>query len=260
MPGSCSTFSEFREAHAKAAAVKESFTYTKNGKTTRRRRKLRSDAASLYTSVISLPVLTADALEDPDLKKKCLDVLGEAFEFERKRLERCGGQLGMAVIHWDEKHFHMHILGLDPKRGRVDHLHPGRALKKARTEELQASENSKSKINKAGDRAYWDAMRRYQADIHEAVFSKAGLLRFGPRRERLSTSEYKRKKAAARETAELQQKHADLSGSMGDMQLEMVMTAHERTRIEQQALVVHVPSRMITSTLADGHCSWHARS
>jgi hypothetical protein len=81
-------------------------------------------------------------------------------------------------------------------------------------------------------------MRAYQSDFHDAVFSKAGLLRFGPRRERLSTSEYKRKKAAARESAELQQKHADLSGSIGDMQLERAMTAHERTRVEQHALIV----------------------
>jgi len=238
IPGAYSTFSEFRDAHAKAAAVKESFPYTMNGKTTTRRRKVRSDSPTMYTCVVSLPVLTADALEDPELKKRCMNILKQAFEFERKRIEKCGGQVGMAVVHWDEERVHMHILALDPKRGRVDHLHPGRTAKKARVEELQGSGESKKEINRAGDRAYCDAMRAYQNDFHNAVFSKAGLLRFGPRRERLSTSEYKRKKAAARETAALQEKHADLSGSVGDMQLEMVMSAHERTRVEHQALVV----------------------
>ncbi len=57
---------------------------------------------------------------------------------------------------------------------------------------------AKSDVNKLGNVAYCDAMRAWQDDFYEAVFKVAGLMRYGPRRERLSTAEYKRAKEAAR--------------------------------------------------------------
>jgi hypothetical protein len=66
IPGEVDNFQDLRDAQIKASSKKQSFHYTKkDGTMSQRQRKLRADAASLYTCVISLPVLTKDALADP---------------------------------------------------------------------------------------------------------------------------------------------------------------------------------------------------
>lgn len=205
VPGEVDNFQDLRDAQIKSASKKESFPYTrKDG--TKSKRKLRADAASLYTCVISLPVLTEDAVADPALKSDCMRVMGEAMEHERKRLESLGGRMMMGVVHWDERNVHVHLFGLNPAKGRVDHLHPGRSAKTA-FHEAHKGEPAKD-VKKAANKAYCDAMREWQNDLHRDVFSDAGLLRFGPRRARLSTAEYNKLKAAKAQEA-VDRKRAD---------------------------------------------------
>lgn len=195
LPGAVSSFADLRDAQTVAATIKESFPYTrKDGTVTQRRRKLRADAASLYTSVMSLPVLTEDALADPVLKASSMQIIGDAMQHESKRLAGLGGKMMMGVIHWDEKHVHVHFYGLDQTKGRVDHLHPGRTAKAA----FHAANKSAkgADVMKAANAAYCDAMRKWQNDLHRDVFSHAGLLRYGPGRARLSTADYNKLKAA----------------------------------------------------------------
>ena len=196
LPGTVASFDGLREAQRKAASVKESFAYTKkDGTKQTRKRRLRADAASLYTAVVSLPVRAEDALRDEAVRAECMTVLTAALEHERQRIVAAGGEVAMGVVHWDEEHVHIHIIGLDPKRGRVDHLHPGRTAKKAFHEAHKDGEDRKA-VAKAGNKAYCDAMRGWQDGYYEGVFDLAGLMRYGPRRARMSTAEYRRHAAA----------------------------------------------------------------
>lgn len=200
IPGDVADFQSLRKAQTKASSTQETFPYTeKDGSKSKRKRKLRADAASLYTCIVSLPVLTEDALADPKLKSDCMKVIGSAMEHERKRLEGLGGRMMIGVVHWDEKNVHVHFYGLDPARGRVDHLHPGRAAKTA----FHATHAGKSgkDIRKAANAAYCDALRGWQNDLHRDVFSGAGLLRYGPGRVRLSRGDYNKLKAVKAQEA-----------------------------------------------------------
>ncbi|KKM68744.1 hypothetical protein LCGC14_1457860, partial [marine sediment metagenome] len=188
IPGSVNSFAAARSEHAKAAAVRES--YVRKGK--KAKRKLRSDAHSLYSSVVSLPTLTADALADPELRAECVTLLKDAMAHERKAIVAAGGVLLMGVIHWDEDHVHAHYLAIQPRKGRIDELHPGRTAKAAFNEAHAAEKATDPKaVGKGANAAYRAAMRRWQDDFYEAVFDPAGLLRFGPKRLRYTRAEYK---------------------------------------------------------------------
>ena len=202
--GTCGSFDELRKAHEAASTVKLSFPYRdkKTGKKTTRRRQLRADTHSLYTSVISLPVTTEEALSDPAKMKDCLRVLRLAKAFEKRRLEEAGGEFAMAVLHFDERQVHMHVYGLDRSRGSVNELHPGKAAMDAFRERHGVLSKRDTNLFQLSKRAHCDAMRGWQDDLHREVFSKVGLLRCGPRRERLSRPDYLKAKQTAEELAE----------------------------------------------------------
>lgn len=219
IPGAVATFDELRAAHAAAATVKETFDYTgKDGSKSTRSRKLRKDARSLYTSVFSLPVETAEARRDPMLRERCLSVIEEAIAHERARLESLGGMVLMSVAHWDERHVHAHMLAIDSERGRVNALHPGTAAKEAFVSDPRhRGLMSKKERNRADDRAYKRAMREWQDELHQSVFAPAGLLRVGPRRGRLSRAEYMHAKHAASEQQEDGERQRDLAEREADL-------------------------------------------
>jgi hypothetical protein len=202
IPGESKDFASLREAHAKASELRQVFTYTKkDGTKQKRNRKLRADAATLYSSVYSLPVLSADALEDVQLREECETLLKKALEFERRRIAERGGSVELGVIHWDEEFVHIHILALDRQRGRVDYLHPGRAAK-AEFHDANRGEGDRAGAQRGGNRAYCDAMRAWQDELYQSVSRDAGLLRYGPKRFRLSRADYKTAKKLASLRAE----------------------------------------------------------
>ena len=118
VPGDVDNFDDLRQAQIKAASFRTSFGYTKpDGSVGQRKRAIRIDSASIYASVVSLPVRTEDALADEAVADQSTKILHNAIAHERKRIERAGGRFMMGVIHWDEEHLHDHILALDPARG-----------------------------------------------------------------------------------------------------------------------------------------------
>lgn len=178
-----------------------------------RERKIRSDTASIYASVVSLPVRTEETLSDPVVHAPAVKVLRKAIKHDRERIEKAGGRFMMAVVHLDEEFLHAHIMALDPVRGSVKNLHPGHAAKGRVSMEAEGRKLSKDQVNKLGSIAYCDAMRGWQDDFYAAVFKDAGLPRYGPRCERLSTSGYKRAKESARLRAEDEQRRAKLENA-----------------------------------------------
>ncbi|WOI56726.1 hypothetical protein [Palleronia sp. LCG004] len=204
LPGTVGSFAAVRAEHDKAAAVKESYMRKgKDGKKKKAWRKLRSDARTLYSSVVSLPTLTRDALVDPALAADCVALLTEAMQHEQKTLAARGGVLLMGVIHWDEKHVHAHYLAVAPQAGRADGLHPGHAAKAAfNAAHVDAGDTDRKAVGHGANRAYCEAMRGWQDSFHAEVFDGAGLLRYGPKRHRLSRADYQKAKAAKAQQAE----------------------------------------------------------
>lgn len=185
MAGEVSTFDELRTAHATAVERKEVFSYTnKDGSTAMRNRKLRADAPTLHTSIISLPVTSLAALGDPALLSECREVLQSALDQDRRRIEALGGKLMLGVIHLDESHVHAHLYALDLNRGRVDHLHPGKAAKKSFHDQNADTADLKT-LRKAGNKLYCDAMRACRRAVgSELRFKTVGVVR-SPRHQRL---------------------------------------------------------------------------
>ncbi|MEE4209638.1 MAG: hypothetical protein V2I43_10260 [Parvularcula sp.] len=218
LPGSVHSFADVRAALAKAAAVREPYLRKqKDGSVKKAKRKLRSDARTLYSSVVSLPALSKDALADPVLRKECVSLIEAAMEHERATLARSGGELLMGVIHWDEEHVHAHFLAVAPQAGRVDCLHPGRMAKEAFNATcLATGETDRKAIGRGANRAYRDAMMKWQDDFYDAVFDKAGLLRYGPKRHRLSRAEYQKAKAFKASQAEDARRSKALEAEISD--------------------------------------------
>lgn len=236
MPGTLAKFEELRAAHAKAASVKESFDYTKkDGTKQQRRRKLRSDAPTLHTTIISLPVTSTDALRDPAILQKCRKVLRNAMTHETKRIAGLGGELAMGVIHLDETHVHAHLYSIDRARGRVDRLHPGKAAKATFHDEHRGSGHDPKDVRKAGNKAYCDAMREWQDDFHQNVFSSAGLLRLGPKAQRLTTAEYRKQKQAKAEQAKEAARSAALTEEIARQATQLADAVRRKTEADEES-------------------------
>ncbi|ARO15503.1 hypothetical protein BVG79_02163 [Ketogulonicigenium robustum] len=236
-------------------------------------RKLRNDAATLYTEIHSHPMTSAEYLADR--KANHPEVLRWARlavkDFQRRMPE---GVEAAAVMHLDEGHVHMHILAINAGDPRLDanKLHAGKVAatayrennvsealvslpkpdlhplplkpKKLRPSKNRETQKKRDASHKAAlaqwsidrmriearnkvllrdweaannahlqagrkargkthvQRAFNDALSKLQDDYYEAVGKPCGLLRDGPRRERLSTKEYAKRKRTARKIAD----------------------------------------------------------
>ena len=201
LAGTCSTFYELEEAHEQACSVKVEVDYTnpKTRKKVKRTKSIRQDTHTLFVSVDSLPILSVDALADEAVMDECLIALKLFVDFEQARITAAGGEFAMAVIHLDEKYVHVHVIGLDRKRGSVNHLHPG---KKARDEVRRSSKKDEA-YGKEAMHDYCEALRDWQDDVHSQVSSVVGLCRYGPKRARLTRAEWKEVQIAQQEMRKL---------------------------------------------------------
>ncbi|MEX9769503.1 plasmid recombination protein [Citrobacter freundii] len=133
-----------------------------------RPRALRKDAQVLLAGVISLN-REIDMIWD-DYKQSSIDWLKEKY----------GDRLVSVVQHLDEENPHIHFYCI-PKIGeKFEVLHEG---KKA-----YAEVGGKLKYKK--EKAYVEAMRKFQEDFFLKVAAGYGLMKTGPRRQRLSNADY----------------------------------------------------------------------
>jgi hypothetical protein len=132
-------------------------------------RKLRIDAPVLLAGVISYPREGGDWQE---FKETALEWLKGEY----------GDNLVSVVEHQDEKHPHLHFYAV-PKPGQAfNDLHQGRAA--------SAEAKRKGEPKAAQLRAHNKAMRAWQDRVYTGVCRKFGLARLGPKRQRLTRSEY----------------------------------------------------------------------
>ncbi len=162
--------------------------------------KLRKDSLTLLAGVISAP---AGFEKWQDFKADCVEYLQQKY----------GENLYSVVEHTDEANPHLHFYVV-PKIGekfevvcdaRTASAEAGKSWQKEYDEykeKLESGEITAIKGREKGKKseqntAYKEAMISMQDDFFEKVSSKYGMLRVGPKRQRLTRSEYKAKKADA---------------------------------------------------------------
>ena len=136
----------------------------KNGKV----KKLRTDANILLAGVISLNRENIEIWDD--YKNDSIAYLKNKY----------GKNLISVIEHTDEEHQHLHVYCIQDTGKRFDLLHDG---KKALFE-------NKDKKKHDQNIAYLDSMRAFQEDFYKVVSSNYGLSKDGPRRARMSRSDY----------------------------------------------------------------------
>lgn len=136
----------------------------KNGK----EKKLRTDANVLLAGVISL---SRDNIEIWNEYKE------DSIEYLKNKY---GKKLISVIEHTDEEHPHLHFYCVQETGKKFDLLHDG---KKALFE-------NKDKKKHDQNIAYLDAMRAFQEDFFKVVSLNYGLSKDGPRRARMSRSDY----------------------------------------------------------------------
>ena len=136
----------------------------KNGK----EKKLRSDANVLLAGVISLNRENMEIWED--YKNDSIAYLKNKY----------GKKLISVIEHTDEEHPHIHFYCIQDIGKKFDLMHDG---KKALFENRDKKKHDQNI-------AYLDSMRAFQEDFFKVVSSNYGLSKDGPRRARMSRSDY----------------------------------------------------------------------
>jgi hypothetical protein len=156
----------------------------------KRNYKLRCDAPVVIVGVASWPKLAIDINNDPEALKRYQQWREETLSWLKREW---GDDLKCVVEHLDEDRPHIHFVAVPKlapdRRLRIANIHPGhRAAERA----AEAGGNGRDQ-----KKAYKEAMARLQDDYCERVSVKFGLLRIGPRLQRLTRAEWKRRKCQA---------------------------------------------------------------
>lgn len=133
-----------------------------------RPRALRKDANVLLAGVISLNNEVSMIWDD--YKESSIKWLKEKY----------GDQLVSVVEHTDEGHPHLHFYCVQKHGERFDSLHDGK----------KAFAEVGGKIQHKKEKAFKEAMRTFQEDFFLKVAAGYGLMKTGPRRQRLSNEDY----------------------------------------------------------------------
>ena len=153
-----------------------------------RARAIRKTQQTLATVVASHPYTVREVRDDP---AKALAVA----EWERLTVswlrEQYGEQLVSVVRHVDERFCHLHAYIL-PRTStmKASDLHPGYVAKAMVMSAGPRPGEDLRDLNRRGDLAYRQAMRRWQDSYHRNVGRMCGLARLGPGKRRLSRSEW----------------------------------------------------------------------
>ena len=148
-------------------------------------RAVRKDALCMIGGVASFPVPIA-AMQEKDWVD-FEDFLNYTERFLKRRF---GKALVNMTTHVDEKHPHVHFYCI-PESGEglftLIGLHPGVTAKERVG---KAVKGGSKELTKKRNKAYVEAMRKFQDDFYRDVASHSGMQRFGPKRSRMSRAEW----------------------------------------------------------------------
>lgn len=147
-------------------------------------RGLRKDANIILAGVVSLNADNIDLWED--YKKDAIKYLKNKY----------GDKLKSVIEHTDEANPHFHYYVIQDVGEKFDLVHDGK----------KAIIDNKNKIKSEQNKAYKKAMRDFQEDFFLNVSSKYGLMKNGPKKARMSHSEYTAKKREIELISKLKEK------------------------------------------------------
>ena len=155
----------------------------KGGKTAQR--KVKSDAHVLAASVYSWPEHI-----DEFSPEKAQAFFEDCLKFHAEKI----GEVACAVVHFDEAFPHVHVYTF---AANAREIHPGW---KAKNDALKAGQSGPE-----ANAIYKKTMTDFQTDFFQSVGMRHGLDRLGPKRQRLSRSEWSERKQALAKIAIAQQ-------------------------------------------------------
>ncbi|MFA0171090.1 plasmid recombination protein [Vibrio splendidus] len=186
-------------------------------------RKIRKDAQTVLSGVMSFPRNLKD--EDECLYEKWLN---ENINF---LVCKYGNNLLSVIEHNDEEHPHIHFIVSVPASslaGECHIMHVHDPIKRRDT----TKGGRKAKFN-----AYKEACRKLQDEYYNAVSVRFGLLRIGPKKKRLSRSEYMAAKNEAILLAKNTRKNVKIQS---DISIEKEVILYKESKIKECERVVNI--------------------
>lgn len=161
-------------------------------------RAIRKDRHTLITAVVSYPLTWEEIGNDPKEQAALKEWQDANVAFFK---DHFGEHYRAAYGHTDEARPHLHIYGLPEGIKGIDAalLHPGKAAKKAEEDQRKAEGDAPRAVVAAGNKVFRATMREWQDTYHQQVGEPCGLLRVGPKRQRLSRAQYQLEKNLARQ-------------------------------------------------------------
>ena len=162
-------------------------------------KRIQSNTHVMEGSVFSHPYTVDDLRNDKDAQQKYIAWRNDMIKYAINDAKSRGLETLSVVEHLDESHPHIHVLSvpcLTDNNPRLDakNCHPGHKASK-----LSLANGSNAKESML---AYKNAMKKWQDDIWQNVSTKHGLTRIGPRKRRLTRSEWSKQKDAAQQLQE----------------------------------------------------------
>jgi hypothetical protein len=166
------------------------------------RRSVRKDRHTLMTVVASYPLLTEQVTKGSE----GYEAYQEWIALNVRWLKLMFGDRLVSVIeHVDENHPHIHafILPIGDQACSARQLNPAWEVKVEAEAIANESGHSAKAAVKLGNAAYRAKARELQDEYYQHVGIPTGLTRTGPKRERLSRSQWKQRKERAKKDADL---------------------------------------------------------
>lgn len=220
---------------ARHAAMIEAATVAVKVKGKVRSRAVRKDRHSLMTAVTSYPLTWDEIRGDPDAERALRDWEARNVAFFKRLF---GEHYQATYRHVDEPHPHLHVFALPELIPGIDAslLHPGKRAKAITMEKAKKEGAAPKAALTAGNRALKTSMRQFQDVYYQHVGEPCGLLRLGPRRQRLSRKDYLAQKAAAklRSVSALEARSAALTGREGKSLIREAELRHIKQDLEEE--------------------------
>jgi hypothetical protein len=202
------------------------------------RRGIRKDRHTLLTAVASYPLLTTQVVKgSPDREdyERWIDLNVKWLK------EMFSDQLVSVIEHVDEEYAHIHayILPLGAPSCSARHLNPAWQVKEEAEALAKENGHSGKEAVKLGNRAYRARGRELQDLYFDEVGLPAGLTRTGPKRERLSRSQWKARKEQAKKNSELLRQMSGRVEGIVDAEAQLAVDTNQRAAevVEELAVV-----------------------
>jgi hypothetical protein len=220
----------FQRLHDDHVAARRT-SVVKNEKTSER--SIRQDRHTLFTIAASYPMPTAAVETSPEEMDRFRRWVDLTLVWVR---EQYGDQLKTGLAHIDERfpHLHFWLLPDDPSAD-ATFLHPGKPAKRAVEARLKLEGSPAREAVAAGNRALKQAMRAWQDSYHRSVGAPLGMLRDGPKRRRLSRSQYMAEQAMLEHHRKLEDDRIRLEAKVAELEKQAVVLAAQQRELEAKA-------------------------